>query len=443
MSAPDQRSNTRVYSRENFLSLYLPAIVLGLGQGVASPAIPIFAKSFDVTFGTASLVFIVYMVGAMLATVPTGYLIDRIGRRKIVLAGPILLGLSSFMVAGAQSFEMLLLWRLVGGGAQQMWQLARLAMIADTGGDRQRGRQITGMLAMTSAGNLLGPALGGLLASAWDVRVPFVVHGMLAIIAILPSFKMMQETAPTLVARRAGASAVSHAPGLSLAGLATLCTAPILAFFLAQFLGSVTRGTLFGGAVNLYPVYAYGVDARALGMLGALSAAVGIPITFASGALMDRFGRKVNTVPGFIILGSGLAFTAWTAHANLPFATYVGAFVWFQVGQSVTSGNMQIIGSDIAPVHARGQFFGVWRLIGEIGQLVSPIAFAYLVENYAYDAGFGFLSFTSFATALVLAFLVKESLGRAPKSEPQPTQGAVSESPSGESEPRPLRADPA
>src|SRR4051812_41317595 len=130
MSAPEQRNNTRVYSRENFLSLYLPAIVLGLGQGVASPAIPIFAKSFDVTFGTASLVFIVYMVGAMLATIPTGYLIDRIGRRKIVLAGPILLGLSSFMVASAQSFEMLLLWRLVGGAAQQMWQLGRLAMIA-------------------------------------------------------------------------------------------------------------------------------------------------------------------------------------------------------------------------------------------------------------------------------------------------------------------------
>src|SRR3954466_8103844 len=135
MSAPEQRNNTRVYSRENFLSLYLPAIVLALGQGVAAPALPIFAKSFDVTFGTASLVFIVYMVGAMLATIPTGYLIDRIGRRKIVLAGPILLGVSSLLVATSQSFEMLLLWRLVGGAAQQMWQLARLAMIADTGGD--------------------------------------------------------------------------------------------------------------------------------------------------------------------------------------------------------------------------------------------------------------------------------------------------------------------
>jgi sugar phosphate permease len=83
---------------------------------------------------------------------------------------------------------------------------------------------------------------------------------------------------------------------------------------------------------------------------------------------------------------------------------------------------MQIIGSDIAPVHARGQFFGVWRLIGEIGQIVSPIGFAYLVETYAYDAGFGFLAATALATAIVLAFLVKESLGRAPRAEPQPAE---------------------
>jgi MFS family permease len=129
---------------------------------------------------------------------------------------------------------------------------------------------------------------------------------------------------------------------------------------------------------------------------------------------MDRFGRKVNTVPGFVILASGLAFTAWTAHAQLPFGAFVVAFLWFHIGQSITSGNMQVIGSDIAPAQARGQFFGVWRLIGEIGQLLSPIAFAYLVESYGYDAGFVFLSATAFATAIVLAFLVKESLGRTP-----------------------------
>ncbi len=449
MSAPEQRKDTSLYSRESFLSLYLPAIILGLGTGIAAPAIPVYAKSFDVSFGTASLVFIVYLVGGMVATIPTGFLIDRIGRRKIVLAGPILLGISSILVATASTFELLLAYRLLGGAAQQMWTLARLAMISDTGAERQRGRQITGMVAMTSAGNLLGPAVGGFLAIVWDVRVPFIVHGILAILAIIPSFRMMKETATNLPSARtstaerasAGRSGwLSWAVLWSLPFLAAFFTVQtdgsgktkirlwpffVLAFFLAQFLGSVSRGTLFSGAVNLYPVYQYGVGPDVIGILAALGAAIGLPITFGAGALMDKFGRKVTIVPGFVVLGIALGFTALTAYADMPFWAFVVAFMSFQVGQSITSGNMQVLGSDIAPANAKGQFFSAWRFVGEIGQVASPAGFAILVETFSYGAGFTFLAVSSLATALVLAMLVKETLGRASatsdmKQEPAP-----------------------
>ncbi len=33
----------------------------------------------------------------------------------------------------------------------------------------------------------------------------------------------------------------------------------------------------------------------------------------------------------------------------------------------ITSGNMQTLGSDIAPEKARGKFYGVWQTIGTIG----------------------------------------------------------------------------
>ena len=49
-------------SRQNILSLYLPAVTLALGTGIAAPAIPVFARSFNVSVGTASLVFIVNMM---------------------------------------------------------------------------------------------------------------------------------------------------------------------------------------------------------------------------------------------------------------------------------------------------------------------------------------------------------------------------------------------
>ena len=80
-----------IYSRQNFLSIYVPAMILAVGTGIVVPAIPVYAKSFGVSFEIASLVIIVHQLGMALSSYPVGLLIDRIGRRKILLTGPVLL----------------------------------------------------------------------------------------------------------------------------------------------------------------------------------------------------------------------------------------------------------------------------------------------------------------------------------------------------------------
>jgi sugar phosphate permease len=113
---------------------------------------------------------------------------------------------------------------------------------------------------------------------------------------------------------------------------------------------------------------------------------------------------------------------ALTAMLASPFAVFVGVFFFVQVSQSMTAGNMQVIGSLIAPAHARGKFFGTWRLIAEMGATVSPIAFALLAETVSYGASFVFIAATALLAATVLGTAVRsalESAGepRAPKGE--------------------------
>lgn len=388
------------FSRFDLLTLYLPAIILALGSGIATPAIPVFAKSFGTGFGVASLVIIVHTLGALCSTIPTGFLLDRMGRRPILLGGPLLTALSSFLIALARSFPELLLYRFIGGWASEMWRQSRLAVIADSGRQEQRGRQMTGMVAMESGGRLLGPALGGFLA-VWNIRVPFVAHGLLSLTAILPSFRLMPK--------RATATTTSRDPSVPGAGLGLIFDRQFAPFFAAQFFATMSRGTLWGGTLLLYAAYVYDVGPEVLGMLSTAVVVVGIPITFYSGYLMDRFGRKTTIVPGFILIAAGFASMALTDYRGLALGAFIAAFVGVHAAQSLTSGNMQVLGADMAPESARGRFFGVWRLTSEVGHLSSPAIFALLAESVDYATGFCFLSLSAFAAAAIVGMRVRET----------------------------------
>src|SRR5438105_1217430 len=104
-----------VVSRHSLLSLYLPAAILALGTGIVLPAIPLYAKSFGVSFGVASMIVVAPSLGSLAAGIPTGFLLDRIGRRKIILAAPLLAAVSSLLCVTAQSFPELLVYRFIGG----------------------------------------------------------------------------------------------------------------------------------------------------------------------------------------------------------------------------------------------------------------------------------------------------------------------------------------
>lgn len=397
-----------VLSRQLILSLYVPAVILALGTGIALPALPVYARSFDVSFGVASMILVAYGAGSLVAGVPTGYLLDRVGRRKVTLAGPLIAAAASFLIVTAQSFPELLAYRFIAGVAAQLWSLGRLAIITDIGADRQRGRQITSMHAMDSVGRVAGPLVGGLIATAWDVRIPFVVHGLLCLVAVVPSFIFIKETAPRLVSRASspeGSAVAAPKPGYG-----WVLAFPILVFLTAQFLGSVTRGALNHGVLDFYAVYTYDVNAATIGALGTAATLIGIPITVGAGAVMDRFGRKTIIIPGFTLLGAALGFQALTAFFDWPFTAYIAAYLLVAGANMITTGNMQILGTDIAPAQVRGSFFGLSQTIVQVGQILSPTAFAILAERINPGSGFLFLGAASLAVAILIGALMQDPI---------------------------------
>lgn len=130
---------------------------------------------------------------------------------------------------------------------------------------------------------------------------------------------------------------------------------------------------------------------------------------------MDRLGRKAVAVPCLVIMGVGLIC--------LPVAQSFWALaaisIVLGVGNGLASGINMTLAADVAPLEARGQFFGVWRLVSDVGGFVGPLevaaatALATLAGAAVLTGGLGLLG------AAYVAVMVPETLQRLP---PPPVQ---------------------
>jgi len=433
MTAERGQGEGRSISRETILSLYLPAAVLSLGTGIAAPAIPVFAKSFEVSITTAGLFIVVHAIGQLVSVFPTGYMIDKLGRRPVILIGPLITAITAILTAFAGTFEMLLVFRFLNGYAEVMWGQGRLAMIADTGGIRERGKLITWMMSLQRVGHLFSPALGGFLALI-DLRLPFIVHGLLVLLVLIPSFRMIKETRP-----KKSAESAEEARSEWQYVFAQVRQPHILYFLAAQFMASLTRGST-AGIITIYLVFAYNVGPGTLGLLSTLNSILVLPIGFLTGVIMDRYGRKMTLVPGFAGIAVASAYMALTAALGASLAVFLTAYFALHMAQAVTAGNMQVLGSDLAPERARGRFFSVWRMFGEAGSAVSPVIFTALAAGVSYAAAFGFIGISGFTVAMIIGFKIQETVGSISgrsRRRSGEAQTPPEEPPAAESEPAP------
>jgi MFS family permease len=395
-SAPGNDSDEgKAVSWGAFFSIYFPAMLLALGTGIALPAIPVIARSFDVGFGLASFVITSFLLGGMVGTLPTGWIIDRFGRRPVMIAGPILTAVMALLVMTAHTFPELLLYRFLDGWAAQMWLLGRLARISFGAASNQRGRQVTWMYGMDNIGRLSGPLAGGFIAAQWGERSPFAAYAVLALLALIPTIKLTPEVHQP----RARSAGPKVNPLRSIGQLVL----PRLPLFGVALFAAMARGPIFAGMMHLYAAYAYQLDPKTIGVLATATSIMALPVSFTSGWFMDRFGRKITMVPGFLGVAVTMLAVAVTAFLRLPLGWYVAAFLATAAAQSLTGGSVQTIGTDVAPDDARGMFLGLWRFVGQVGTAASPSLFAFLADSFGYGYSFVYVALTA---VIVLVLLV-------------------------------------
>ena len=383
-------------------TVYAPAFLLAVGQGVLIPVLPVFAKDEFL----ATEVFIGLAVGAkhlgtLAFDVPAGILVSRFGMWRTMLVGIGLFAVAAVAAANSPNFTFLFVARFAAGASFAFWMISRHAFIAGAVPTRHRGKALTLYGGVGRVAAIIGPILGGVLAEYVNIRAPFYVQAAIAILTGIFVLYAMKKTGGDKVDPQGHRNVVTSVGSTLSAHRHDFMTAGLVAVIL-QFIRAARE--------FLIPVWGdeMGLRTDQIGYVASVSYAVDSTMFPIVGWTMDRFGRKYVGVPALIVMGIGLSL--------LPFADGMTmlmiAGIVTGLGNGLSSGFVLTLGSDLAPLNDPGEFLGVWRFISDVGGAVGPPLIGGIAQIMALATATWFTGGVAGVGAVALMVLVKETVAR-------------------------------
>ncbi len=171
------------------------------------PALPEYQDRYGFSDAVASLIFAAFPVGMLVTALWAAGLVDRFGRRPVMILAALTLAAATLAFALANGVPVLAVARLVQGLAAGLVWTAALAAISDVYPQEELGFRMG--LAETAGGvmGLVGPPFAGVLIAAVGLDATFYIATALPVLALVPTL-LVPET------RRATAAAARLLPDL-------------------------------------------------------------------------------------------------------------------------------------------------------------------------------------------------------------------------------------
>lgn len=176
-------------------ALVTTLVALGpLSTDLYLPALPALATVFATDAARVQLTLSVFLVGFAVAQLAYGALSDRFGRRPLVLWGLAIYFLASLACVFATSVEQLIVARFVQAVGACAGPVLGRAIVRDAWGPLEAARALAYISGAMALAPLVGPALGGLLTTAFGWQSNFVALALFSGLQALAVWRWLGET---------------------------------------------------------------------------------------------------------------------------------------------------------------------------------------------------------------------------------------------------------
>jgi MFS family permease len=371
--------------------IYGPTLLFAIGEGAVIPLIPIIASRLGADIAVAALVASALVVGQLCGNIPAGWAVARFGERitmgvagAVALVATICLALAPTLLLFAAAVFVIGLCAAAFGLARHSFMTTRVPLSF-------RARALSLLGGTFRLGMFVGPFIAALLLTVFgDESAAIWFFGVCLVATVL---LVLLGPDPELALTRNGSDAAAPEPredtGEPVTGSIPLPASASgeqrVGVFRTMWrhrdvlarlgLAAASLSALRSARQVVLPLWgvSIGLDAQTIALVVGISGAIDFALFYASGQVMDRFGRLWAALPAMVLMGAGffaLSITHDLTNASMWFAMFAAVL---GVGNGLSSGILLTLGADVAPPTDPAPFLGSWRTLTDAGGAIAPL----------------------------------------------------------------------
>jgi DHA1 family tetracycline resistance protein-like MFS transporter len=359
------------------------------------------------------LLLSVFAITQFLFAPVIGNLSDKYGRRPVLLFSLLGFGIDYIILALAPTYEWLFVGRVIAGITGASFTTAT-AYIADISTDATTRAKNFGLIgAAFGLGFVLGPALGGLLAT-WGTRAPFYAAAALCLLNCLYGYFLLPESLSKENRRAFNWKRANPFGSLKFLTRHPEIGGLALSFFLIYLGGQSVQGNW-----NFFTMYRFNWSEKMVGIsLAVVGVLVGAVQAGLTRVIIPKIGNEKSIYLGLSLYTLGLVLFAFATEGWMMFAFLVPYCLGGICGPS-----LQSVISVHVPANQQGELQGaltsLMSLTTIIGPLIMNSTFSYFTTDKApfYFPGVHFL--IGAVCMLMSVIIAWKVLSREKKEDPE------------------------
>jgi len=343
-----------------------------IGRTILNPFLMLYAtKRFDVGMTEVGMLFGLMAVANTVGNMLGGALTDRLGRKGMMILGLVISGLSSLTMGLAGTFELFFGVLLFVGLFASIGFPAQQAMVADLLPEEKRAGGFGVFRVIANMAWILGPVIGGLLATRSYMPL-FICDAVFSSITAGIVLLAIRETKPASIEGKPEQTMAQTFAGYR----DVLRDGTYVLFIGACILMTIVYLQLYT-TLGVYLRDTHGFSEQAYGYLMSMNATAVVLFQIPIAHRVARYRPMMMMALGTLLYAVGFGMYGLFS----SYALFALAMLIITVGEMVIMPTAQALVARIAPEDMRGRYMAVFGFSWMIPQATGPLLAGLIMDN--------------------------------------------------------------